>query len=170
VINYETVDREGLRFFLQEVRRAVGERRVAFVCIGTDRSSGDSLGPLVGTGLQKAGFTRVIGTLETPCDANSMSGMLAELGAAEAYSDCKVIAVDAGLGRQESIGKYQVAFGPLLPGASLGRGLPEIGDYSIAGIVNASGVRKYAILQTTSLYRVMRMADEIVAEIAAAFK
>jgi putative sporulation protein YyaC len=166
-MNYETVDREGLRFFLQEARKAVGGKRIAFVCIGTDRSSGDSLGPLVGTGLQKAGFTRVIGTLERPCDANSMSGMLAEL--AEAYSDCKVIAVDAGLGREESIGMYQVAFGPLLPGASLGRGLPEIGDYSIAGIVNASGVRKYAILQTTSLYRVMRMADEIVTEITAAF-
>lgn len=165
----ETVDAAGLRRFLFEVRERIGGRPVTFLCIGTDRSSGDALGPLVGTGLRKAGFQRVIGTLEHPCDANSLLSRVADLSAVPPEARGVVIAIDAGLGRAESIGKYQVSAGPVLPGASLGRDLPGVGDYGIAGIVNVAGHRKYAVLQTTSLYRVMGMADTIVAAISDVF-
>jgi putative sporulation protein YyaC len=168
VIGCKTVDQAGLRRFLQAVRERAGDRPVTYLCIGTDRSSGDALGPLVGTGLRKAGFRRVVGTLDAPCDANTLPYRLAEL-ASGPLSGGIVIAVDAGLGRAESVGMYQVSDGPVFPGASLGRELPGAGDYGIAGIVNAAGARKYAILQTTSLYRVIRMADEIVAAIKDTF-
>ena len=32
--------------------RASGRRQVVFLCIGTDRSTGDSLGPLIGSRLE----------------------------------------------------------------------------------------------------------------------
>ncbi|WP_199616090.1 spore protease YyaC [Paenibacillus alkalitolerans] len=164
----ETVDQAGLRLFLRQLKEQIGDRSVTFLCIGTDRSSGDALGPLVGTGLRKAGFQRVIGTLDAPCDANTLPARLLELESGP-LSGGIVIAVDAGLGRAESIGKYQISDGPVMPGASLGRNLPGVGDYGIAGIVNTAGVRKYAILQTTSLHRVIGMADEIVAAVREAF-
>lgn len=166
---WATLDGEGLQQALFQVKETMVGDSVLFLCIGTDRSTGDALGPLVGTGLKKAGFRRVFGTLDCPCDANTLPSFVSELvsGAREGET---VIAVDAALGKSESIGKYQVTAGPLLPGASIGRSLPPVGDYGIAGIVNESGIRKYAILQNTSLYRVMGMAETIVAAAAKAFR
>ncbi|WP_274365440.1 spore protease YyaC [Paenibacillus thermotolerans] len=170
-MNYiETVDGAGLRRFLHDVKMGIGAQPVTFLCIGTDRSSGDALGPLVGTSLRKAGFVRVIGTLEEPCDANTLPAFLSALQAVPDDSRGVVIAVDAGLGRAESVGKYQVSAGPVLPGASLGRELPGVGDYGIAGIVNTAGPRnKFAVLQTTSLHRVMGMAEQIVSAVSEIF-
>jgi hypothetical protein len=44
---------------------------------------------------------------------------------------------------------------------SVNRGFAPIGDYSIAGVVNAASLKPYWTLQSTSLYRVMGMAKEI---------
>ncbi|MCI3923085.1 spore protease YyaC [Paenibacillus sp. TRM 82003] len=166
--SWTTVGGEGLRLALAEIKQAIGEKPVTFLCIGTDRSTGDALGPLVGTGLDAAGFRRVVGTLAAPCDANTLEGRLLEL-AAYPVGTHAVVAIDAALGRPESIGKYQVTNVPMLPGASLRRDLPPVGDYGIAGIVNGAGPRTYAILQNTSLHRVITMADEIVAAIRITF-
>ncbi|MNI00755.1 hypothetical protein D3C73_535650 [compost metagenome] len=150
---------EQLAHFLQELalQNELTSNNVVFVCIGTDRSSGDALGPLVGTGLQEAGYTHVIGTLAFPCDASNLTERLQEIG-----TGFTVIAIDACLGLQLSIGLYQVSNQPILPGKSVGKVLPQVGDYTIAAIVNADGPKHYAILQTTSLYKVMGMANEIV--------
>ncbi|WP_230633048.1 spore protease YyaC [Paenibacillus athensensis] len=144
-------------------RRLVPEA-LAFVCIGTDRSTGDALGPLVGSRLAAAGYPRVIGTLELPCDASNLPQRLAEIP-----PTCTVIAIDACLGQALSVGLFQVSNQPLSPGKSVGKVLPPVGDYTIAAIVNADGPKQYTILQTTSLRRVMVMAEEIVAAVQAAF-
>jgi putative sporulation protein YyaC len=166
---WTTVDGEGLKLALQEIRQAVGEKPVTFLCIGTDRSTGDALGPLVGTGLAEAGFERVIGTLASPCDANTLPMWMTELSAIPPGTEA-VIAIDAALGRPESIGKFQVTSVPMLPGASLGRNLPPVGDYGIAGIVNGTGIKTYAILQNTSLHRVISMANEVIAAVRTTFR
>jgi putative sporulation protein YyaC len=169
VERWTTVDGEGLRQALQEVKLAIGAKPVTFLCIGTDRSTGDALGPLVGTGLASSGFERVIGTLASPCDANTLPMWITELAAVPHGSEA-VIAIDAALGRPESIGKYQVSSVPMLPGSSLRRDLPPVGDYGIAGIVNGNGIKTYSILQNTSLHRVMSMADAIVDAIRTTFR
>lgn len=170
---WTTVDREELGRVLRKLKQATGSRPVTFLCIGTDRSTGDALGPLVGTGLAAAGVGRVIGTLASPCDANTLPELAARLASPPPGSERErgiVIAVDAALGKAESVGKFQVTSVPMLPGASLGRNLPQVGDYGIAGIVNAKGGNTYAILQNTSLYRVISMADDIVAAVVSAFR
>jgi putative sporulation protein YyaC len=129
---------------------------IVFVCIGTDRSSGDALGPLVGTLLKEAGYSFVIGTLDAPCDASNLSQRLMEVPLGST-----VIAIDACLGQPTSVGLFQVSNQPISPGKSVGKVLPEVGDYTIAAIVNAAGPKHYAILQTTSLHRIMIMAREI---------
>lgn len=127
-----------------------------FVCIGTDRSTGDALGPLVGTMLQESGYPYVIGTLERPCDASNLPERLAEVPAGKT-----VIAIDAGLGLPASVGLFQVSNQPLAPGKSVGKALPEVGDYAIAALVNADGPRQIAVLQSTSLHRVLLMARQL---------
>ncbi|SDE37242.1 putative sporulation protein YyaC [Paenibacillus sp. UNCCL117] len=131
-----------------------------FVCVGTDRSTGDALGPLVGSLLEEAGYRDVIGTLAHPLDASNLPTRLASLPVNRV-----VLAVDACLGQPASIGYYQVSNRPLAPGKSVGRRLPPVGTYSIAAIVNADQGQKYALLQSTSLYVVMNMAKEIASAI-----
>ena len=55
-------------------------KQLAIVCIGTDRSTGDSLGPLTGTLLNKAyPQIPVFGTLDDPVHAANLSEKLASI-------------------------------------------------------------------------------------------
>ncbi|OBZ08682.1 spore protease YyaC [Bacillus sp. FJAT-26390] len=144
---------------------AIAERHshpgsIVFICIGSDRSTGDSFGPLVGTMLQEGGWPNVIGTLEKPCDAHAV-----EQAAQAIHKDAIVIAIDACLGKPGSVGRFIASEGPIEPGKAIGRRLPAIGHYSVAGVVNANGPKAYWMLQTTSLYHVLQMAKEIVSAI-----
>lgn len=156
---------EGLRRFLADIAFLQPDsRRIVFVCIGTDRSTGDALGPLVGTMLEEYGWSRVIGTLAEPCDAGKVEAAAISL-LQESMEGRTVIAIDACLGKPQSVGGYVLSAGPLKPGAATGRALPPIGDFSIAGIVNRRGAKAYGMLQTTSLHLVMGMAKQIVSAI-----
>lgn len=81
-----------------EVIKHLSASEVVFLCIGTDRSTGDSLGPLVGTYLSDLGYN-VIGTIDEPCHAMNLSDRLEET------NGLVVIAVDASLGRVSRIGE-----------------------------------------------------------------
>nr|WP_235561032.1 spore protease YyaC [Bacillus sp. FJAT-28004] len=151
-------------FFRTIANKYMKRSGIVFVCIGSDRSTGDSLGPLVGTMLKERGWPNVIGTLDNPCDAHAV------LQAAQSlHEDAIVIAIDACLGKPSSIGRFILNEGPLEPGKAIGRRLPAIGQYSIAGVVNANGPKAYWMLQTTSLYQVMRMANEVACAIDSAW-
>ncbi|MBH5320014.1 spore protease YyaC [Paenibacillus sp. GSMTC-2017] len=135
--------------------------RIIFVCIGTDRSTGDAFGPFVGTMLVDRGW-KVIGTLEKPCDAYAVDATVRDINRLQEDEALTVIAIDACLGKSKSVGSFITKNGPLQPGAATGRRLPFIGDYSIAGIVNIEGPKAYWMLQTTSLHQVMGMANHVV--------
>ncbi|GMK42068.1 hypothetical protein PCCS19_51270 [Paenibacillus sp. CCS19] len=161
-----TVDANGIQTLL---RPAAAEHRlgreVAFVCIGTDCSTGDAFGPLVGSALRARGWDNVNGTMEQPLDAKR----IAQEGI-QPPANAIVITVDACLGRPESIGMFAFAEGPLKPGQGIGLDLAPVGDYSIAGVVNRQGPRPYQTLQATSLYLVMRMAESAASAIDAALR
>lgn len=132
---------------------------VLFVCIGTDRSTGDSLGPLVGTDLKKLGYN-VIGTLHDPVHAVNLKEVASALP-----TDKVIISVDASLGNEREVGQLRYRKGPLRPGAGVGKDLPPVGDYHIVGIVNIEGFMEYFVLQNTRLSQVLDMRDEIVEHI-----
>jgi putative sporulation protein YyaC len=161
----EAMSLESLRRFAADIARLQpNKERILFVCVGTDRSTGDALGPLVGTMLQEHGWSRVVGTLAEPCDARKVEAAAASLGHWNAEG-LTVVAIDACLGKPQSVGGYVLAAGPLRPGAATGRGLPPVGDFGIAGVVNHHGPKAYVMLQTTSLHLVLGMAKQIVSAI-----
>lgn len=129
---------------------------VFFVCIGTDRSTGDSLGPLVGTFLEAKGYDNVIGTIDMPVHAVNLEERLKEIPVNKT-----VIAIDAALGSSESVGTISVQKGSLKPGEGVQRELSPVGDYSIKGIVNTSGWMEYFVLQNTRLKVVMDLCHLI---------
>ncbi|WP_051263288.1 spore protease YyaC [Tuberibacillus calidus] len=136
-------------------------RPIVIVSIGTDRSTGDSLGPLVGTHLLKFKDRPyvVYGTLEEPVHAINLKATLKEIS--ERYCDPFIIAIDACLGRHYNIGTITAARGPLIPGAGVKKDLPPVGHIHITGIVNVSGYMEYIVLQNTRLSLVMGMAEVI---------
>ncbi|MEW9053348.1 MAG: spore protease YyaC [Neobacillus sp.] len=136
-------------------------RPVVFVCIGTDRSTGDSLGPLVGTLLEDKklkGFY-VYGTLDEPIHAVNLEERLKEITIKHDHPF--IIGIDACLGRLKNVGAIQVGDGPVKPGAGVNKELPAVGDIHITGIVNVSGFMEFFVLQNTRLNLVMKMAKTI---------
>lgn len=105
------------------------------VCIGTDRAIGDALGPLVGTMLQNSDFKYpVYGTLDNPIHALNIYESIDQIK--KNHPKGNFLAIDACLGAKGSIGNIQIREGPILPGKGVGKKLPQIGNYSIVGIVD----------------------------------
>lgn len=132
---------------------------VVVVCIGTDRSTGDSLGPLVGQSLSRftSKFYTVYGTLKKPVHAVNLDDTLEYIE--KVHPDAYIIAVDACLGRYNSIGNLSVSSGPVKPGAGVHKQLKEVGDIHLTGVVNISGYMETFVLQNTRLSLVMDMAE-----------
>ncbi|WP_342571064.1 spore protease YyaC [Paenibacillus sp. FSL R5-0749] len=150
------VPAENLILFFENILKLHALDEITFVCIGTDRSTGDALGPLTGSILQENGIGNVIGTLSSPCDADTLERKLALIPAHHA-----IIAIDACLGPKHAVGTYYLSNNPLIPAQSVGGKLPPVGQYSLAAVVNANGPRPYSILQMTSLHSVMEMSRTI---------
>ncbi|RJS60965.1 spore protease YyaC [Bacillus sp. PK3_68] len=145
-----------------------GSCPVVFTFIGTDRSTGDALGPLVGTLLQekKVPAFHMYGTLEDPVHAVNLVEKLALIK--KEHERPFIIGADACLGRLKSVGRIQVGKGPVKPGAGVNKQLPAVGDAHITGIVNISGFMEFFVLQNTRLHLVMSMARVIAEGIAKA--
>lgn len=136
------------------------KRTLVFLCIGTDRSTGDCLGPLVGTRLLQRGYELpVYGTLDDPVHALNLSDKLEEIK--NIHSDPFIVAIDACLGRSDRVGYINVKQGALNPGTALNKDLPAVGDVHISGIVNVGGFMEHIVLQNTRLSIVYSMAEVI---------
>lgn len=149
-------------YLLAELQPILDENRpIVFLCIGSDRSTGDSLGPLVGHKLKylsKKNFY-IHGTLERPVHAKNITSVLDEIKFN--FRNPYIVAIDACLGALNNIGKVFIQKKPLIPGLALNKSLPPVGEMSITGIVNISGSFEFLVLQNTRLNTVMRLADSI---------
>ncbi|ANY66576.1 spore protease YyaC [Paenibacillus sp. BIHB 4019] len=138
-----------------------GTRPLIIVCVGTDRSTGDSLGPIIGTSLAKynSPYFTLYGTLEEPVHAMNLTDTLALIH--HNHHNPFIIGIDACLGQVSSIGSVHIGTGPVRPGAGVNKELPPVGDMHITGIVNVGGFMEYFVLQNTRLHLVIKMADLI---------
>ncbi|MEW6622385.1 MAG: spore protease YyaC [Bacillota bacterium] len=139
------------------------QRPVVIVAIGTDRSTGDSLGPLVGSLLtEKQALipeVDILGTLDNPVHAVNLADHAKSIF--HKHINPIVIAVDASLGKSQNVGNINLGIGPLKPGAGVNKDLPSIGHIHFIGIVNVGGYLEYLVLQNTRLSLVMKLAKSI---------
>lgn len=144
-------------------------RPLIIMAIGTDRSTGDCLGPLVGTKLscRNVGL-HVFGTLEDPVHASNLNGKLEEIK--KNFKNPLIVAIDASLGQVESVGSITLATGSLKPGAGVNKNLQEVGEIHFTGIVNVGGYMEYFVLQNTRLGLVWKLSDLITESITTGFK
>lgn len=142
---------------------------VVILCIGTDRSTGDSLGPFIGTRLKELGFSRayVYGTLDEPVHATNLATFLDLISTS--HPRALTVATDACLGRLKNVGQVSLTRGPIKPGAGVNKVLPAVGDIAITGIVNVGGFMDHFVLQNTRLSLVRNMAYIIAAGLIKGF-
>lgn len=136
-------------------------RPLVFLCIGSDRCTGDSLGPIIGYKLERLTVENVYvyGTLKQPVHALNLESTIENIYSS--FDNPYIIAIDASLGKEENVGLVTIGKGPLVPGLGVSKALPSIGDLHITGIVNTNTSANPIILQTTRLSRIMDMADFI---------
>ncbi len=148
-----------LYMMIREGMRQSQKKNVLLLCIGTDRSTGDSLGPLIGHQLKNQGLRhmQVIGTLNRPVHAMNLEDTLFLLK--EYYPEHLVIAVDASVGCTGHVGCITVGKGSLKPGLGVKKDLRAVGDLFITGVVSSGGSHDPQMLQSIRLNTVMRMAE-----------
>lgn len=137
-------------------------QNIVILCIGTDRCTGDSLGPIIGSKLSNAfknSNITVLGTLHHPIHAKNIVDTINNLKSNMANPF--IIAIDASLGKPDKIGYINIFEGSLNPGAALNKNLPSIGNMGITAIINTSGFMEYMVLQNTRLSIVVDLAEKI---------
>ncbi len=134
----------------------IDEQPIVILCIGTDRATGDCLGPLIGNNLRRVDNINVYGTLAHPIHALNLSSTLEDIRLT--YENPFIIAIDASLGITKHIGFITLSTSPIEPGKGVEKKLPAIGNLSITGIVNISGFPGSILLQSTRLHTVMQLS------------
>ena len=134
---------------------------LVFLCIGSDRITGDCLGPYIGNSLTPyaGGQIHVYGTLNHPVHALNLTKVIAHIQ--NRHPSALVIAIDACLGQKKHLGYVTIGNGSLHPGAGVRKELPPVGDIYITGIVNIGGMLEQFTLQTTRLSTVISLGDTI---------
>lgn len=147
-------------------QEGVSIRPIVVLCIGSDRYTGDALGPLIGTYLTENIAGNVCGTLEQPVHAGNFVETLNMI--THRYHHPLIIAIDACLGKSHEVGNIEIWQGGLAAGIAVGNRLPTIGDISVIGVVNTQSQMGYLDLQSTSLAQVMKLSKVIGEALAAA--
>ncbi|WP_338448691.1 spore protease YyaC [Niallia oryzisoli] len=166
-VNSNGTNEKEMEMFVHKVKEMIqpsleSDREIVFLCIGSDRYIGDSLGPLIGTMLtEKHVPYRVYGTLEEPVHAFNLKSILKEIH--KKMKKPLIISIDASIGVKKLVGYVMFKEGPLTPGKALEKMLPEVGDYHFVGFVNyVDPMPSTQFLNDTRLFTVMNLAKTIV--------
>lgn len=135
-------------------------RPLVILCIGSDRYTGDALGPLIGSALcENTEECIVFGSLDHPVHAGNLVETVNIIN--HRYHHPIIVAIDACLGKKAEIGNVEIWEGGLQAGIAVGNRLPSVGNVSIIGVVNAGGQIGYLDLQSTPLSIVVKLSKVI---------
>lgn len=138
-----------------EAEAFIPGRALIILCIGSDRCTGDCLGPLVGSFLEEEnqGSFKIYGTLQRPVHALNLENCLQKIWST--YYDPFIIAIDAALScSPKDTQTVVVKKEPLKPGDAVNKKLPPVGHLSITGIVSdLSGFHSARLYSVTDMAR-----------------
>ena len=163
---YNPKDKRSIYDFSQTLSRLLQQhkakgKKLVLLCIGSDRATGDCLGPIIGYKLSGISHPDLViyGTLSEPVHAKNLSETINKIK--KSHRNATILAIDASLGTSNHVGYITLGEGALYPGIGVDKDLPGVGDLYITGIVNLSGMLNNMLLQTTRLSTVMQLADFI---------
>lgn len=136
-------------------------KEIVILCVGSDRSTGDSLGPIVGTMLTETDIPfPIYGTLEKPVHALNIKKMLKDIN--QTHKEPFILGIDACLGDERQIGFIFLKEGSLIPGMAVNKKLPSVGEYHMKAVVNyLDPLFPAQSLNNTRLFTVVMIAEVI---------
>lgn len=153
------LDKNNPEAFIEKLTAVTRNQKILFMCLGTDKITGDSLGCRVGSSLESLGY-KVIGTLNEPLHASNIVTRVKQINKKDFDL---LIAIDSSLGSAENVGNVYLLDQPLRPGAAVMKSLPKIGDYSMIGVVGASSFWEgYNTLRDIQKSFILEIVDSIV--------
>ncbi|QOR33986.1 spore protease YyaC [Clostridium sp. 'deep sea'] len=160
-------DKYGCLYLAKVIKQIIKQativnKDIIVLCIGTDRSTGDALGPLIGSELQKVSLPKkvhVFGTLDQPVHAINLPSVKQTIN--DTFPNNFTIALDASLGNAKNVGVINVGYGSIRPGSGVNKQLAPVGDFYLTATVNIGGYMEYTVLQNTRLSLVVKIANTI---------
>lgn len=149
--------------FLYRLKQYKNSYEIVFLCVGTDRITGDCLGPIVGTKLTKflknsnLSYIDVYGNLEENLSYQNIEKKLEKIN-----TNACIVVIDAALSKKENIGKIFVTSKKTILGKGLNKTKIELGDISIKVVVEKDSKipnHNFKILQNTSLNKVINLSE-----------
>ena len=101
----------------------------------------------------------VYGTLDNPIHALNIYESIEKIKIK--HSSSQFLAIDACLGSASNIGNIQIREGPILPGKGVGKKLPQVGTYSIVGIVDKIDENNRFSFNNIMLHFILELAERI---------
>lgn len=144
------------------------DKYLMVLCVGIVHSTGDSLGPLVGTELLKRkvldlNTTGVCGSLAEPVHLLNVLDTWRDIQ--QNYANFWTLVVDSALTQDVGLDNLQFGVGPSHPASGAGHNLPGVGEAALLGCVGLLSMPK--LMHGASLYKVHCLADAIVETILA---
>lgn len=137
------------------------KRNVVFVCVGTPKIVGDSLGPVVGDMLRKRNVNAfVYGTKRRPITALNLHGYRKMLDTY--HRGDLIVAIDATMGNLEDVGKLKISEGGLRPAGAFRKNAAKLGDIGIMAIVGEREGDMLLQLKTADPAFVQKLAENVV--------
>lgn len=138
-----------------------------FVCVGSDRITGDALGPLVGYYLKELSNKeniKIVGDLEYPVHGTNIESVMEYVN--ETFINPFIIAIDSSFGKNEDEeGWIWITDKSLHPGSGLNKKFHGIGNISISGCTasldEGDETLRFLVLQGARLNLVLVMAELI---------
>lgn len=159
VFNYDSsLASDGL---YEGLKRVYNTKYPVIVCVGSDLSIGDSLGPLVGTELTRKlnGKAYVYGTLESPITALEINTVLKTIN--NLHPKSKILVIDAAVGNEEDIGVIKLSDVGIKPGLGVNKDFEVLGDVSIIAIVAKKTENEKGLFLGTRLSFIKKISNVI---------
>lgn len=152
------------------IQSKTSNARPIFMCIGTEKVFSDSLGPRVGTLLNR--YMSSPAFIYGLCEQNiTAENLLYSYNFIKAmHPNNQIVVIDAAVGATEQIGKIQLCEGGIMPGAATNKNLPSVGDIGIVGIVAEKGMADFYTLNSSKDKLVGKVAEFIAEAILMAEK
>ena len=157
--------------FSNILKRNKENKKLIFLCVGTNKVIGDSIGPMVGTNLInilkckrdfnfKNSNIKVIGDMSNNISYNNIEDYMKKIK--KLAGNNFIIVIDSALSSENNIGKIFIHDRGLKYAESLKRKNNVIGDVSIKAVVGKNTqnrLKNFKILRNASTKRVMTMAN-----------
>lgn len=148
------------------LRAKLKGKEIVFLCIGTQKITGDRFGPGTGTLLNDrlSSPCYIYGMLGSNLHAQNLERAVAALRVL--HPKACFVALDAALGAAEEVGTVRLHCGGVRPRLALGKPLPFVGDFSVIAVVAEQGSDPGRQLRNADA----NMVDQLSCFVCAAFR